>query len=83
MFRQCRMLIDGADVIEQTFNISIPHSEDVEKAKLVNLSKEELIAEVIKTKVRFLNRIACIFIADEFEVESRFHSQLFLYQQLS
>ncbi|KAL9005778.1 MAG: hypothetical protein Q9188_001444 [Gyalolechia gomerana] len=40
------------DIVEQMLNISIPPSEDVEKAKLANLSKEELIAEVIKTKSR-------------------------------
>ncbi|KAL9030571.1 MAG: hypothetical protein Q9196_001332 [Gyalolechia fulgens] len=40
------------DVVEQMLNISIPQSEDVEKAKLASLSKEELIAEVIKSKVR-------------------------------
>ncbi|KAL8722608.1 MAG: hypothetical protein Q9225_000914 [Loekoesia sp. 1 TL-2023] len=37
-------------VLEQILNITIPESDDIEKAKLASLSKEELIAEVIKTK---------------------------------
>ncbi|KAL8842737.1 MAG: hypothetical protein Q9170_000393 [Blastenia crenularia] len=37
-------------VVEQILNITIPESDDVEKAKLANLSKEQLIEEVIKTK---------------------------------
>ncbi|KAL8939056.1 MAG: hypothetical protein Q9216_003563 [Gyalolechia sp. 2 TL-2023] len=50
MPRQRHILTGGSDAVEKMLNISVPPSEDVEKAKLVNLSKEELIAEVIKTK---------------------------------
>ncbi|KAL8733988.1 MAG: hypothetical protein Q9166_001749 [cf. Caloplaca sp. 2 TL-2023] len=37
-------------VIEQMLNLNIPDGDDVEKAKLAHLSKEELIEQVIKTK---------------------------------
>ncbi|KAL8679640.1 MAG: hypothetical protein Q9186_004101 [Xanthomendoza sp. 1 TL-2023] len=37
-------------VVEQMLNLVIPDSAQFEKAKLVHLSKEELIEEVIKTK---------------------------------
>ncbi|KAI4086383.1 MAG: hypothetical protein LQ344_007608 [Seirophora lacunosa] len=39
-------------ILEKILNTTIPDSEDVEKAKLASLSKEELIAEVIKIKSR-------------------------------
>lgn len=42
----------GLAVLEQILNLTIPNSDDVEKAKLAHLSKEELIEQVIKTKVR-------------------------------
>lgn len=32
-------------------NLTIPDTDDIEKAKLAHLSKEELIEQVIKTKV--------------------------------
>ncbi|KAI4278710.1 MAG: hypothetical protein LQ337_000819 [Flavoplaca oasis] len=37
-------------VIEQMLNLTIADSDDMEKAKLAHLSKEELIEQVIKTK---------------------------------
>ncbi len=41
----------AAAVIEQMLNLTIADSDDMEKAKLAHLSKEELIEQVIKTKV--------------------------------
>lgn len=38
-------------ILEQILNLTIPDSDDVEKAKLAHLSREELIEQVIKTKV--------------------------------
>ncbi|KAL8809358.1 MAG: hypothetical protein Q9200_003479 [Gallowayella weberi] len=38
-------------IIEQTLNLAIPESDQFEKAKLIHLSKEELIEQVIKAKV--------------------------------
>ncbi len=40
-----------AAIIEQMLNLTIPDTDAIEKAKLAHLSKEELIEQVIKTKV--------------------------------
>ncbi|KAL8772328.1 MAG: hypothetical protein Q9209_002540 [Squamulea sp. 1 TL-2023] len=37
-------------IIEQMLNLTIPDTDDMEKAKLAHLSKEELIEQVIRTK---------------------------------
>ncbi|KAL8790833.1 MAG: hypothetical protein Q9213_000457 [Squamulea squamosa] len=37
-------------IIEQMLNLTIPDTDEMEKAKLAHLSKEELIEQVIKTK---------------------------------
>ncbi|KAI4101533.1 MAG: hypothetical protein LQ339_005030 [Xanthoria mediterranea] len=45
-------------VLEQILNLTIPNSDDVEKAKLAHLSKEELIEQVIKTKSQWGSKIS-------------------------
>lgn len=50
-YRYCPLTSPASAILEQMLNTTIPDSEDVEKAKLAKLSKEELIAEVIKIKV--------------------------------
>ncbi|KAL9600873.1 MAG: hypothetical protein Q9219_002915 [cf. Caloplaca sp. 3 TL-2023] len=45
--------------LEQMLHITIPETDDIEKARLANLTKEELIAEVIKTKVGSTYGTAC------------------------
>ncbi|KAI4273108.1 MAG: hypothetical protein L6R38_006425 [Xanthoria sp. 2 TBL-2021] len=45
-------------ILEQMLNLTIPDTDDIEKAKLAHLSKEELIEQVIKTKSQFGSKMS-------------------------